>query len=274
MKKLEEITEMLETGVQEVFASDRYKDYLDTMAKFYDYSANNCFLIMQQCPHATLIASYKKWQDEFSRQVKKGEKAIKIIAPVTHKRKNKKNDEEEEVYYTFRAVPVFDVSQTEGKELPDIRVNELQGDVQSYDTLIRKLIGIAPVPISFETIDGSAKGCYNAAEGKIVVKCGMSQEQTMKTLVHEVAHSLLHCKGGDQEEADRSTREVQAESVAYVVCSGLGIDTSDYSFGYIAGWSSGKGIKALTSNLETVRKTAKVILEKLGEGAVKSENAA
>lgn len=273
MKKLEEITEMLENGVQEVFGSERFKDYLDTMARFYDYSANNCFLIMQQCPHATLIASYKKWQDEFQRQVKKGEKAIKIIAPVAHKRQSRKTDDEE-VYYTFRAVPVFDVSQTEGKELPDIRVNELRGEVQSYDTLIRKLIGIAPVPISFETVDGSAKGFFSQADGKIVVKCGMSQEQTMKTLVHEVAHSILHSKGGEQEEADRVTREVQAESVAYVVCSGLGIDTSDYSFGYIAGWSAGKGIKALTSNLETVRKTAKAILEKLGEGAAKTENAA
>lgn len=264
MKKLEEITEMLEAGVQEIFDSDRFKDYLDTMARFYDYSANNCLLIMMQCPEATLVASYKKWQDEFSRQVKKGEKAIKIIAPVTHKRKNKKNEEEEDVYYTFRAVPVFDVSQTEGKELPDIRVSELQGDVLCYDTLIHKLIKIAPVPVSFETVDGGAKGFFSQSEGKIVVKCGMSQEQTMKTLVHEIAHSLLHCKGGDQEEADRSTREVQAESVAYVVCSGLEIDTSDYSFGYIAGWSRGNDTKKLSANLEIIRKTAKAILEKLG----------
>lgn len=264
MKKIEDITEMLENGVKEVFNSDRFKEYLDTMAKFYDYSANNCLLIMMQCPQASLVASYKKWHDEFSRQVKKGEKAIKIIAPISHKRTNRKTGEEE-VYCTFRAVPVFDLSQTEGKELPSIKVSELKGDVQSYDTMIRKLIGISPVPISFESFEGSAKGFFRPIENEIVVKCGMGQEQTMKTLVHEIAHSILHCKEGEQEDADRVTREVQAESVAYVVCSGLGVDTSDYSFGYIAGWSSGLGIKALTSNLEVIRKTAKAMLEKLGE---------
>lgn len=262
MKKLEEITEMLETGVQEVFNSDNFREYLTVMSRFYDYSANNCLLIMKQCPHATLVASYKKWQNDFQRQVKKGEKAISIIAPVSHKKKNKKTDEDE-VYYTFRAVPVFDLSQTDGKELPSIKVNELRGEVESYDTLIRKLIGISPAMISFEIVEGSAKGFFRQKENEIVVRCGMGQEQTVKTLVHEIAHALLHSENGEQKDADRNTREVQAEGVAYVVCNRLGIDTSDYSFGYIAGWSGGKDTKVLSDSLEVIRKASKHLLDSL-----------
>ena len=267
-KDIKEITEQLEAGVKEVFTSGKFADYLATMAKFYDYSANNCLLIMMQNPAATHVASYKKWQNDFKRQVRKGEKSIMILAPIQHKAvkevKNEKGEiEQQEVHWlTFKAVPVFDISQTDGEELPSL-VHDLMGDLEQYYEKMEALKAVSPVPIEFEDITSGAHGYFSPAEKRIAIKLGMSAQQTFKTTVHEIAHAILHCEGGEQENADRDTMEVQAESVAYTVCTYMGIETSEYSFGYVAGWSGDKDVKQLTRSLEVIRKTAKTIIDGL-----------
>lgn len=268
MKNIDEITKELEQGVHEVFEDENYIKYLDVMSRFYNYSAYNCILILMQKPDATLVAGYKAWQTKFKRQVKKGENAIRILAPMPHKMtKTVTHDdgttEDREIQWnTFRAVPVFDVSQTEGEELPTFGVNELNGDVNGYGDMIEKVKSVAPAPITFgET--GDALGYFSPVTNEIVIKAGMSELQTLKTMIHETAHSILHGKGGEQEKADRNTMEVQAESIAYTVCRALGLDVSEYSFGYVAGWSTGKDTKELTASLNTIRDTAKKILEKM-----------
>lgn len=277
MKDIKEITEQLERGVKEVFTSGRYAEYLDTMSKFYHYSANNCMLIMMQKPEATMVASYNSWQKDFKRQVQKGEKAIKILAPILHKKTKEviladgTTESEERRWLSFKAVPVFDISQTEGEPLPSL-TEKLNGDVEQYDELLAKIIACASVPVGFENIQGSALGYFSGVENRIVVRSGMSQEQTIKTLVHEVAHSMLHCDGGEETDADRETKEVQAESVAYTVCKYLGINTDNYSFGYIAGWSGDKDVKQLAESIEVIRKTAKTIIDSIN-GKEGEENA-
>lgn len=277
MKDIKEITEQLEQGVKEVFTSGRYTEYLDTMSKFYHYSANNCMLIMMQKPEATMVASYNHWKNDFNRQVKKGEKAIKILAPIPHKRTKEVTlqdgtvESRESQWLSFRAVPVFDISQTEGDPLPTL-TERLSGNVEQYDELLAKIVACAPVPVGFEEIQGSALGYFSGAENRIVVRSGMPQEQTIKTLIHEVAHSMLHCDGGEETDADRETREVQAESVAYTVCKYLGINTDGYSFGYIAGWSGDKDVKQLTESIEIIRKTARTIIDSIIERGENNEN--
>lgn len=264
-KDIKEITEQLERGVKDVFESDKYKDYLDFMGKFYNYSVNNIILIMLQKPNASLIAGYKAWQTKFKRQVKKGEKGITILAPCPHKIiKEDENGEEKEIRWTsFRPVKVFDVSQTDGEDIPTY-IQPLSGDVTEYQKLIERLLSASPAPISFEDVEGSAYGCYNTLERRIEVQKGMSELQTVKTMIHEISHAFLHDQeDGTAKEADRNTREVQAESVAYTVCNMLGLDTSDYSFSYVAGWSRGKEVKELTASMELIRSTAKDILERL-----------
>lgn len=266
MADIKEITKKLEDGVKAVFSSDRYKQYLDFTTKFYDYSVNNCILIMMQKPDASLVAGYRTWQTKFGRFVKKGEKAIQIIAPVPHKIKKEADGEEKEIAWTsYRAVSVFDVSQTDGDELPQGVCRVLDADVEDFDKLIHRLEAISPYPVSYEPIKGSANGFCSFAEGKVVVKQGMSQLQTVKTLVHEISHAVLHSKGGEAHDADRNTREVQAESVAYCVCQMLGLDTSDYSFGYVAGWSGDKDVKALSASLALIQKTANEIVDGIKE---------
>ena len=259
---VKEITAKLEQGVRDIFESGKWEDYLKTMSKFHSYSANNCILIMMQCPAASLVAGYKTWQKEFKRNVKKGERAIKILAPMQRKYIDKDEDGNEvEVKYTvYRAVPVFDLSQTEGKPLADM-VKQLEGDADA--DLIKKLVAASPVPIAFKDFDHSAYGYYSHTEDAIVVKESIPSKQKIKTLVHEIAHSILHREGGDQEKADRRTREVQAESTAYVVLNYFGIDTSGYSFGYVAEWSQGKELKELQASLEVIRKTAGQIIDKV-----------
>lgn len=264
--KTEEITKELERGVKELLASDKYKEYLNFMSKFHDYSVNNSILIFLQMPQATMVAGYQAWQNKFKRQVRKGEKGIRILAPCPHKyikqiEDENGNKEEHEFNWTsFRPVSVFDISQTDGDEIPEI-CNDLTGNVEGYKELVDKLIAVSPVRVSFEPINSAAKGYFNDAENKIVVKAEMSEEQTVKTLVHEIAHSLLHGKEGEEKEAERRTKEVQAESVAYTVCRMLGMNTEEYSFGYIAGWSKGKEAKELSANIETIRRTANKIME-------------
>ncbi|MBT9646650.1 DUF4316 domain-containing protein [Blautia sp. MCC289] len=277
-ERMKEITDRLETGIQELFESERYKAYLTSMAKFHSYSFNNTLLIAMQ--GGQLVAGYNKWRDDFHRNVKKGEKAIKILAPAPFKAKKevqkldaqgrpvmgkdgKPVTEVQEIQVpAFKIVSVFDVSQTEGEPLPSIGVEELTGSVERYGEFFKALEQTSPVPIGFEDIPGGSHGYYHLTEKRIAIQEGMSELQTLKTAIHEIAHSKLHAIDPEApaiEQADRPdsrTREVQAESVAYAVCQHYGLDTSDYSFGYVAGWSSGKDLKELKASLETIRTTA------------------
>lgn len=271
-KDVKEITEKLETGVKAIFASPEYRAYLEFMGKFYNYSAGNCMLIWMQKPDASLVAGYKSWLTKFNRQVRKGEKGITILAPIPHKFVkeviNQDGDTEEvEVSYTsFRAVSVFDISQTDGEAIPTnpYGCNEMTGTVEEYDELMKKLESISPVSIGFDNIQGGALGYFSHADNRIAIKVGMSEIQTVKTTIHEVAHAILHNRDdGAEKDADRNTKEVEAESVAYTVCSMLGLDTSDYSFGYVAGWSTVKDAKELTASMEIIRKTAKEMIDSL-----------
>lgn len=277
-ERMKEITDRLETGIQELFESERYKAYLTTMSKFHSYSFNNTLLIAMQ--GGQLVAGYNKWRDNFHRNVKKGEKAIKILAPAPFKAKKevqkldaqgrpvmgkdgKPVTEVQEIQVpAFKIVSVFDVSQTEGEPLPSIGVEELTGSVERYGEFFKALEQTSPVPIGFEDIPGGSHGYYHLTEKRIAIQAAMSELQTLKTAIHEIAHSKLHAIDPEApaiEQADRPdsrTREVQAERVAYAVCQHYGLDTSDYSFGYVAGWSSGKELKELKASLETIRATA------------------
>ena len=273
--ELHQITDKLEKGVKDVFQSDKYKQFLNVMAKFPRYSVNNTMLIMMQKPDAQLCQSFTGWK-QMGRYVKKGEKGISILAPAPYKieREQTKLDEKgrpvfdadgepvkEKVEVTIRAfkvVKTFDLSQTDGKELPTIGPSELVGNIEGYPKLLQALQEISPVPVSFELIDGDAKGFYHLEDKKIVVQDGMSEVQTIKTLLHEMAHQKLHDKDNVPEAKDisRNGKEVEAESVAYVVCQHYGINTSDYSFSYVAGWSEGKETPELKASLDKIRQTA------------------
>lgn len=268
MKDVKEITKKLEAGVRATFESDGYKDFLSCMSKFYRYSANNTLLIFMQCPSASLVAGFRKWETDFSRHVKKGEKAITILAPCPHKGKREvKNadgttEEQEYTYNTFRPVSVFDVSQTDGKPLPENPCKMLTGTVDGFAETFERVKAFSPVPVAFEHIKDGANGYYHTTEKRIAIATGLSEEQTLKTAIHEIAHAILHNREtGAEKNADRGTMEVQAESVAYTVCSYFGLDTSDYSFGYVAGWSKGKEAKELSASMEVIRKTAKEIID-------------
>lgn len=282
-QRVKEITDKLEEGLKELFESEKYKSYLNTMSKFHNYSFNNTLLIAMQKPDATLVAGYKAWQKNFDRHVNKGEKAIRILAPAPYKIKEERDKldpvtgellfdengmpQKENVEITipaFRAVSVFDVSQTDGKPIPELETAELLQTVEGYEDFVKALMEVAPVPIGFEDIPGESKGYFHTEERRIAVQENMSESQTLKTMVHEVAHSMLHNKelnkDIDAPVKDRNTKEVEAESIAYTVCQHFGIDTSDYSFGYIAGWSSGKEMTELKASLDTIRKTASELI--------------
>lgn len=281
--RMKEITDKLEDGIRGIFDSEKYAEYLRAMSKFHNYSFNNTILIAMQ--GGKLVKGYSQWEKEFERHVKPGEKGIKIIAPAPFKVKQevKKLDpqtrqpvigadgkpvmEEKEVTIpAYKVVTVFDVSQTEGKELPSIGVNVLTGDVKHFKDVLSALEKVSPVPIGFEDIKGSAHGFYSLADKRIAIQEGMSQLQTLKTAIHEIAHAKLHDidlnapKEERENLPDQRTREVQAESVAYTVCQHYGLDTSDYSFGYVAGWSTGREMDELKSSLETIRSTAAEII--------------
>jgi len=286
-QQVREITDKLEQGIKELFESEKFKEYLRTMSKFYNYSFNNTLLIAMQKPDATLIAGYTSWQRNFDRHVMKGEKGIKILAPAPYKAQEEREkidpatqkpmldadgkpvtETVEVMRPAFKVVSVFDVSQTDGKELPDIAVDELTGSVENYAAFFEALKQESPVPISFEDIPGGAKGYFSHAENRIAIQEGMSEIQTVKTAIHEIAHAKLHAIKPDEkvtpeERKDRHTKEVEAESVAYTVCQRYGIETSDYSFGYIAGWSSDKETKELKGSLETIRSTAAEMIESI-----------
>ena len=342
-QQVREITDKLEQGIKELFESERFKEYLRTMSKFYHYSFSNTLLIAMQKPEATYVAGYTSWQRNFDRQVMKGEKGIKILAPAPYKAKEEREkidpstqkpvldadgnpvtETVEVMRPAFKVVSVFDISQTDGKELPDIIVDELSGSVENYAVFFEALKQESPVPISFEDIPGGAKGYFSPVENRIAIQEGMSEIQTIKTAIHEIAHAKLHSidrpepkptwkivmisEGGTKRDflsgfaseaeanaaaehegwrfvdenrfewrleveedtsavqdirKDRHTKEVEAESVAYTVCQRYGIETSDYSFGYIAGWSSGKETKELKGSLETIRKTAAEMIDSI-----------
>ena len=342
-QQVREITDKLEQGIKELFESERFKEYLRTMSKFYHYSFSNTLLIAMQKPEATYVAGYTSWQRNFDRQVMKGEKGIKILAPAPYKAKEEREkidpstqkpvldadgkpvtETVEVMRPAFKVVSVFDISQTDGKELPDIIVDELSGSVENYAAFFEALKQESPVPISFEDIPGGAKGYFSPVENRIAIQEGMSEIQTIKTAIHEIAHAKLHSidrpepeptwkivmvsEGGTKRDffsgfaseaeanaaaehegwrfvdenrfewrleveedtsavqdmrKDRHTKEVEAESVAYTVCQRYGIETSDYSFGYIAGWSSDKETKELKGSLETIRKTAAEMIDSI-----------
>lgn len=280
--RIKEITEKLEQGIQDLFSSEQYKLYLTTMSKFYNYSFNNTLLIALQRPDATLIAGFNAWQKNFKRHVKRGEHGIKIFAPCPYKmqaevkkvdpvtqrvvtgRDGKPEIETKEITVpAFKVVTVFDVCQTEGEPLPALGIGELSGSMEKYSDFFEALRRMAPMPVSFEKLQGSVKGYCDYEERKIVLLEGMSEIHTAKTAIHEITHARLHDIHNKnkndippEQRKDRNTREVEAESVAYTVCQHYGIDTSDYSFGYIAGWSSGREAMELKSSLELIRSTA------------------
>lgn len=280
--RIKAITDKLEAGIAALFQSETYKAYLSTMSKFHNYSLNNTLLIAMQKPDATLVAGYQAWQKQHQRHVRKGEKGIQIIAPSPYKAKKEREvldpttgrpkldaqgkpvKETVEVEYpAFRVATVFDVSQTEGKELPSLGVDELSGKVDGYSRLLTALKDICPVPIGFEQIESGAKGYYHTTEQRIALQEGMSEMQTVKTLIHEMAHQKLHSHEKEKPREERLTaqsKEVEAESVAYTVCQHFGIDTSDYSFGYIAGWSSGKETAELKESLGKIRDAASELI--------------
>jgi antirestriction protein ArdC len=281
--KLKEITDKLEAGIKDIFDSGQYKTYLKTLSKFHNYSFNNCMLIAMQKPDATHVAGYSAWRDNFKRNVMKGEKGIKILAPSPYKIQKdmeridpktgsavigsdgKPVTEQVEVTVpAFRIVTVFDISQTDGEPLPEIGVDELTGDVESYEDFFSALEKSSPVPIAIEDITSGAKGYFEQTEKRIALNSGMSELQTLKTAIHEIAHARLHDidknAPKDTRRPDRDTREVEAESVAYTVCSHYGLDTSDYSFGYIAGWSGERELDTLKASLNTIRSEANAII--------------
>ena len=284
-KDMDSIMQSLESGVEELFTSNRYQEFLKTMAKFHNYSFNNTMLIAMQRPDATLVTSYKNWQS-MGRQVMKGEKGITIIAPAPYKKMKEKEvlDENqrpimgtdgkpktEKVEVTvphFKAVTVFDIAQTSGEPIQTLAPELLTAAVQDFDSFMQAIQKISPVPIRFDEIDGNANGYYHNADKEIVIKKGLSESQTLKTAIHETAHAKLH----DSEimeslgvEKDRLTKEVEAESVAYCVCSSFGLDTSDYSFPYIAGWSSSREMKEMKASMDVIRKTAGEMIDQLTE---------
>ena len=284
-EKVKEITARLEQGVQAIFDSDRYKEFLTAMSKFHDYSLNNTILIAMQ--GGNLVMGFRQWEKEFDRHVKKGEKGIKIFAPAPYKvkklvdkidpetrkpmldREGKVVKEEKEITVpAFKVITVFDISQTEGKEFPDLSVKPLLADVEQYEDFFAALEKASPVPIAFEQITNGANGYFSLTDKRIAIKEGVSELQAVKTAIHEIAHAKLHdvdlnAPPEQQNRVDRHTREVEAESVAYTVCQHFGLDTSDYSFGYVAGWSSGKEMTELKASLETIQTTAKELITEI-----------
>lgn len=286
--KIKEITDKLEQGIKDLFDGEKFKEYLNTMSKFHNYSFNNTLLIAMQKPDASLVAGFNSWKNQFGRHVNKGEKGIQILAPApfTVQKETEKIDEDtglpmldrngkpiveevEVIIPYFKVVPVFDVSQTNGKELPSLGADELTGEVKNYEKFFEELKTVSPVPIRFEKIVDDGKGYYHHGDKRIAINEGMSELQNVKTAIHEIAHAKLHdrdlIKADLAEPKDRKTIEVEAESIAYTVCQHYGIDTSDYSFGYIAAWGSGKEMPELKSSLETIRATANEIINKIDE---------
>lgn len=291
----EQLLEKLEQGVKEMFESDRYRKYLDTMAKFHSYSFNNLVLIAMQKPDATLVAGYNSWKNKFNRQVSKGQKGIRILAPSPFKKTissavkgddgkplrdaegKEKREDMEITIPCFRSVSVFDVSQTEGEPLPNLGIDELSGEVKDYQVFFEAAKSCSPVPVEFEEIASGAKGYYDLSARRIALCTGMSEAQNVKTLIHEMSHQRLHSKTlkdvvkDGEKPLSRNEKEVQAESIAYVVCQHYGIDTSEYSFGYISGWSSDKEVPELREAMKVIRDTADELITSIDDKLIELE---
>ena len=261
-KYMEELTQMLQTGLEEYATSEKYRDLLRVMSLFHNYSANNCLLIALQCPHASYVAGYTSWRNNFHRQVKKGEKAIRIISPIKYKKKNEEDEEEERI--GFKSASVFDISST--YQIPDmepvqIGVSDLQGHIENYKDFLHAFQSVSPVPVDFRLFDGDARGYYSDTEKIIVVQDGMTERQSVKTLIHEIAHAMLHTKEQLQEcKKNRKQKELEAESVAYIVCEHFGFYSEDYSFPYIVGWGGTGFQDILKESMSTIQKTADEII--------------
>lgn len=289
-EKMSEIQQKLEDGVRDIFESEKYKEYIATISKFPSYSINNCILIVSQCPDASFVCGYRKWQTDFNRVVNRNEHGIMIIAPVKYKADvdelvydenshpvkdvngNQVTEKVQREFQAFRPAYVFDVKQTTGDPLPTL-ANLLERGVEGYEQIKDALIAVSPVPVSFEAIDSGANGYFSPSSQCIVVKSEMPELQTVKTLIHEIAHAELG-HGGKDDKWDRESKEVMAESVAYWVSQMLNLDTSDYSFGYISGWSKNREVSELKENLELIKSTADKIsadLEKKLTCSVKQE---
>ena len=283
--EMEEISNKLEQGVKDVFRGENFKKYLDFCAKLPRYSVNNQLLIMMQKPDATMCQSYTGWK-EMNRSVKRGEKGIRILAPAPYKMEKEQDkldsfgskvldkdgepvkEKIEVTVNAFKPVSTFDISQTEGEPIPKLGVDELVGGVNGYETMLEAIKEVVPVPITFENIESGAKGFYNLEENRIVVQEGMSEAQTVKTLLHEASHQALHSREAMEHSADKKSqgqKEVEAESIAYIVCQHYGIDTSDYSFAYVATWSADKDVPELKASLDTIRRTASDLIVKIDE---------
>ena len=269
-KQVDEVIAKMEQGIKDVFESEKYKNYLKVMSKFYNYSIGNQILISMQNPKATNVLGYKSWQTKFKRQVKKGEKGIKILVPLIYKydvevenidqngNKNTTTEQRQNTY--FKTSTVFDISQTEGKEIEDLNlVEELKFKVENFNSFFKCIKNISPVEIKFEEMKEDVKGYYSKANQEIVIKKGMSEGQILKTAIHELSHAILHSEENNNK--GRSIKELEAESVAYVVCNHFDIDTSEYSFGYLAGWSKDKELKELKLSLETIKNTATNLID-------------
>ena len=288
-ERMKDLTDKLKQGVRDVFESDQYAEYLQTVSKFHSYSFRNVILILMQYPEASRVAGFNTWK-KLGRTVKKGEKGIAILAPITFKRmvesdvidpqthtvvRDANGDPVKETQLvkmqSYKIVHVFDLSQTEGRELPSIGVDELIGNVSGYDAILNAVTDIAPVPVHFRSGEFVSKGCYSHVEQCIYINEGMSQVQTVKTAIHETAHSMLHNvkvvdgKLAEKPTKDRHTMEVEAESIAYVVCQHFGIDTSDYSFAYVTSWSRSKELDELTASLGCISSTAAEIIDGIEE---------
>lgn len=279
-EKMSEIQERLMAGTKEIYESGKWAEYISVMSKFPHYSINNCILIASQCPHASYVCGYKKW-NEFNRNVVKGESGIMIFAPINGKVETEEpkfdenarpvlnedgTQQSEKVtreYKTFRPCYVFDLSQTEGDPLPTL-ATRLEESVEDYEMLKNILVSVSPVPVSFEEVPGEANGFYSPTEMRIVVQDGMPELQTIKTMLHEIAHAT-YGHGGKDDKWDKESREIQAESTAFWVAGMLGLDTGDYSFGYITGWSKDREVSELKENLELIKNTANDLVTKIEE---------
>lgn len=284
--RLAELTNKLENGIKELYASGKYAAYISAMSKFHHYSFGNALLILLQCPNASHVAGYTTWKRVFGRNVKKQEKGIRILAPCPRKQyvwqeakdpatgKTIRNPDGTAKMETalvtiprFKVATVFDISQTEGRELPSIGVTRLTGDVENFSEYYERLVDLSPVAVEIDAVPGEANGYFSAAEDRIVLRPEMSQIQTIKTLIHEIAHAKLHDQRdvSPEERKQRNEKEVEAESIAYVVCQHFGIDTSEYSFGYVAGWSKGKELTELKESLDCIHSTAGEIIAALDD---------
>ena len=279
-KKKEEMGDLfrkIDEGVRAVFDSEKYKEYLRVMSKFTHYSAGNCLLIVMQKPDASLVAAYGKWKS-LGRQVNKGETGIRILAPMPYKKKHTEQGEDEETDETerigFKAVSVFDVSQTSGKELPEY-LCDLTGEIEPEQmaAVLDALRSVTGISVAFENIPGNARGYYSQSEDRIVIQSGMSDAQTLKTAFHECAHKLLHDKKTalPTVNADRGAKETHAESIAFIVSSHFGLDTSDYSFPYIAGWSDGKPLPELHRYLSEIQQAAQTMIDAVTDALISLE---